>query len=271
MYDDADVGNFSTNQQQVEPANIEANPKANEQAKLEILVAASWIVSIMAKELEKKLMKEIERDEELRLRKIVLENISTSYSRRHKKAKMFEEPESQKVSTPEHVIPALEEIPQAHEKTPEVDKVVETPRAPITITFLRNKSIPEEKKAKLAKEVENVVNKEAETEVVKTPEVVEKLESVEIVDKKETSGDPTKFELFKKPEEKTYDHFKEFIDEEEERKALIKCVKENELDLNDIGNLRSVRYVVKKHKAYQAQLNKGVSPITVKPIVKVTE
>ncbi|KAI3786662.1 hypothetical protein L1987_40527 [Smallanthus sonchifolius] len=79
-------------------------------------------------------MKEIKKEEELRLRKRAVKGISTTYSRRPKKAKTVEEPESEVV------------------KTPESEKVPETPKAP-TVTFSRKKSIPCKRKFIKAEEV----------------------------------------------------------------------------------------------------------------------
>ncbi|KAI3775962.1 hypothetical protein L1987_45722 [Smallanthus sonchifolius] len=79
-------------------------------------------------------------------------------------------------------------------------------------------------KAKIEKEVV----KEVEKEVVKEPEVENfEIENPEIVNI-----------------------------EDEEIKSLLKYIKEKNLEVSDMGNIRSLRFVVKKHKAYQAQLSK---------------
>ncbi|KAI3786869.1 hypothetical protein L1987_40906 [Smallanthus sonchifolius] len=73
---------------------------------------------------------------------------------------------------------------------------------------------------------------------------------------KEKSDESKKFQFFKRLEETSYDHF-ENRSEEDELKLLLKYVKEKKLEVNDIGNIRHLRFVVKKHKAYQSQLSKG--------------
>ncbi|KAI3776119.1 hypothetical protein L1987_45882 [Smallanthus sonchifolius] len=93
-----------------------------EQAEVELNkteVAASWLGSLIVKELNEKLMKYIEKEEEITLRKRVLENISISYLRRPKKVNLIEKPE--------------------------IEKMVETPKAPTPATFSRKKPVPKRK------------------------------------------------------------------------------------------------------------------------------
>ncbi|KAI3776887.1 hypothetical protein L1987_46677 [Smallanthus sonchifolius] len=88
----------------------------------------------------------------------------------------------------------------------------------------------------------------------------EQLEDVNMSDKSE---EPIKFEFFSFLEDKSYNHFEEVMSEEAELKSLTQYVKEHRLVATDTG-LRHLRYVVKKHQAYQF-ISKGTLPIIDKP------
>ncbi|KAI3786752.1 hypothetical protein L1987_40684 [Smallanthus sonchifolius] len=141
--------------------NLEMHTKAYfvEQMEIErierdmVEIVVAWLASIMTKELQEKEMREMEKAEEISLRKRVVDNISTTYSRRPKKAKVVSDPEPEMIKSPEKV--------QAPEK----------PRYPV-ITFSRKKSFPFERKYIKRKLTPAKTPKSLETIRFKSPIVV---------------------------------------------------------------------------------------------------